>query len=257
VSDPITNDYGLVATLTNEQMLRGLTRLRKLNRRAKPMNGALGLLELVDMCGLTDVANEVRRENGLAPLGSSSRVHGGVRDSIGRLRSVTAPATPLGETCPSDEHSWIEENISTNETTGRKRCKLCRNRLKQSGGAQPKIPDAPLLCKCPDIQHVLTKETSATTYVTKSGKRLCKVGEQRRKKASQARRNARKAAETVPDPGLKPGERWCGCDEPKHILTPESSATTYVYANGKRRCRAARQRAQQQRHIAVRKGTAA
>jgi hypothetical protein len=157
MSDPVTNDYTLVATLSESEQRKALLTFASLNKKAKPMRGALSALDLIDMLGLTGMANEIRREKGISAPLTSARVHGGVRDSIGRLRSVTAPATPLGETCPSGEHAWIEENISTNETTGRKRCKVCRNRAKQSGGAQPKAPDAPLLCKCPDIQHVLTK----------------------------------------------------------------------------------------------------
>jgi transposase len=56
---------------------------------------------------------------------------------------------------------------------------------------------------------------------------------------------------TEPDPRLGPGERFCTCETP-HIITVGNSDTTYVTPKtGKRRCRFARQRAQEIRKRAA------
>lgn len=69
------------------------------------------------------------------------------------------------------------------------------------------------------------------------------------KRARQAKRGI--DTPTEPDPRLGPGERFCTCETP-HIITVGNSDTTYVTPKtGKRRCRFARQRAQEIRKRAA------
>jgi hypothetical protein len=243
MSDPTQNDYSPAPALTPVQEYRALLTLVSVDAAAKPMEGAASVHELIEMLGLDGRANELRAQRGLRAVPKVAPVSVAVRDSYGRLRGVTAPATdvpdpvPVGQhghngRCASGDHAWTPENIGTVAATGAQRCKPCEQRRKR-GGSSRKPSDAPVLCRCPGRKHELTEESSESTYVAPDGKRQCRVGMDRRNQAEQ-----------VVPPGvvLGPGEKLCRCEgvEKKHVLTPYSSTTTYVDPQGHMRCRVMR-----------------
>jgi len=212
-------------------------------------------IRLVNMMERRNIPKDELRESlemmGLAePVGSGLSVP---RDSYGRLRTdmVSTPAPDTEDAaegepgavagasrrhgdngkCAAGDHPWIPENIRRNETTGRLRCRGCDQRRKR-GPKKVKDPNAPVLCRCPGRKHVLTAETSESTYVDPRGQRLCRVGIDRRRQAERLLPAEQRT--------LLPGEKLCRCRPERHVLTPYNSDTTYVDADGHMRCRAVR-----------------
>lgn len=141
----------------------------------------------------------------LGLIGPARRVSLGARDNIGRLRQQPAPATaqpepepepavgiPSGQhghngMCASGDHPWVAENIRPATGTTGVRCRACEQRRKRGGSSRTEVGTD--LCRCPGRKHVLTAETSESTYVSPNGQRVCKVGVERRRQAEQAARD--------------------------------------------------------------------
>lgn len=159
-------------------------------------NSHAATVEILDMLGLSADAYDIVGRQQL-PAPSASR-----RDPTGRLRSPRQ--------CPSGEHTASPAGGA---------CLPCGTAERAQGhGGQtapetavaddsapaatvPELPAGCVWCKCVDGRHILTPESSATTYVEKrTGKRNCRAGRSTTKVANRDRRNATKGLPTVKVP---------------------------------------------------------
>ncbi len=198
MSDPIMNDFASVTPLTDDRLLLGLKRLARLDRRAKPMDGALGLVELIDMCGLSDVASQIvgrpLRADGAATIrGQRDQSESPPAADTASGDDVPAPSGRHGVNgrCSSGLHPWVAENIRKAEKSSRLKCRPCEQFRKRGGSTVLRDPDGRRLCGCPGVKHVLTEVSSETTFVSETtGRRMCRAGERRRKSEKAARGRA-------------------------------------------------------------------
>ena len=172
------------------------------------------VLEFLDMLGILDTASEIAgRPLATGPVALTRR------DNIGRLRHAPSSTTqghqeppvspsatdsaPANDTpdpipagrhghngrCASGDHPWVPENISVH-TSGQQRCKPCGNRQKRGiSTARTRDPEEVVLCRCPGRKHRLSAESSESTYVSPDGRRMCRVGIDRRAQAEKASRD--------------------------------------------------------------------
>lgn len=203
--DPISNDYVSLPTLTPAQERVAVrSSLRLLNR--KDVRGAEAW-ELLDMLGLRDTAAELFAERGRqVPTVPPER---GVAGLVGELVSPKKPVAAAGS--PASTPRLCTKGLHDMVVFGKRR-----------------TDNARWFCGA------------------------CAAATQKRNRDS--RKKAKVGGETFVRPesaGLAPGERWCACDPP-HVLTPETSATTYVTpSTGRRRCRVARRRSHAARRRAA------
>lgn len=194
MSDPISNDYSRVSTLPERQ--RRTAVFETVLRCNRMGNSHSETREYLDMLGLSADAYDIAgRRQPSTP--SASR-----RDPTGRLRSprqcpsgehAASPAGGACLPCGTAERSQAQPLAEEGPIASRGEC--------GPGNVPPELPPGCVWCKCTDGRHILTPESSATTYVEKrSGKRNCRAGRSTMRAANRDRRNAAKGLPTVTVP---------------------------------------------------------
>lgn len=208
MSDPVTNDYSSVSTLTPAEQRSAVLTLATLNGRARKSNkGDASFVDILDMLDLTGSAWQI-----LGRPKPASPTLGGARDSYGRLRfdpkpapvltpseppptpprPVSAPATgkPAHNRRCAHDLTIGSPHAYVHPATGRVKCKTCRQDRERERRAAAKqkraaLPVAdPNLCKCPGTKHRL--------HTAPNGRRYCPVRNAARARDARAKATAKR-----------------------------------------------------------------